>query len=70
MSLVFVDAKQSNTVELRQFGNEHNDESEKVDEEMSRIVFGVETGQKKSWKIKIRVFFFKLGFNSRVKMYE
>lgn len=43
--LVFVDAKQTNSVELRQFRDERQDEGRNVDQEMISFIFRVEAGQ-------------------------
>ena len=40
-------------MKLRQFGHENDDESENVDEKVSRIVFGVEAGQNESVYIRL-----------------
>lgn len=44
-SSVFVDPKYPYSVKLRQFGEEDAEEGAGVDEEMCRVVFGVETGE-------------------------
>lgn len=49
---VFVDSEETDAMELREFRNEHDYESEEIDKKMSWVILGVKARQQKSNKKK------------------